>query len=193
MKTKIVQGSEMVLEKEEAGSRMMVLAAMFLALGMIMPFLTGQIPGIGSRLLPMHIPVLICGFVCGWKYGLLVGFIVPILRSALFGMPPMMPTAAAMAFELAAYGAVTGGLYTFVSRRKASGVGAVYTALIGAMLVGRLVWGLVSIPLYGMVGNAFSISMFAAGAFLNAVPGIILQLVMIPMIVMALKRAKMME
>lgn len=167
----------------------MVLAAMFLALGIVMPFLTGQIPAIGNRLLPMHIPVLICGYVCGWKYGLIIGFVVPILRSVLFGMPPMMPTAAAMAFELAAYGGFTGLLYCRLPKNNLS----VYVTLIGAMLAGRLVWGVVSVPLYGLVGNAFNVSVFVAGAFLNAIPGIIFQIVMIPIIIMALKQAKVME
>lgn len=167
----------------------MVLAAMFLALGIVMPFITGQIPEVGSMLLPMHLPVLICGFVCGWKYGLVVGFIVPLLRSVMFGMPPLMPTAACMAFELAAYGACTGILYEKLPKGNAS----VYTSLIGAMVVGRLVWGAVSIVLYGVMGNAFSVQMFMAGAFLNAVPGIIMQIVLIPIIIMALKRAKVME
>lgn len=189
-------------EKRKGESRMvrtevhtMVLAAMFLALGIVMPFLTGQIPGIGSRLLPMHIPVLICGFVCGWKYGLIVGFIVPILRSVMFGMPSMMPTAAAMAFELAAYGAVTGLLYQWF-RHRFSGryeVAAVYATLIGAMIIGRLVWGIISIPLYGLAGTMFSVSIFVSSAFLNAVPGIILQLAVIPVMIVTLKRAKMME
>lgn len=173
----------------------MVLASMFLALGIVMPFLTGQIPGIGSRLLPMHIPVLICGFVCGWKYGLIVGFVVPILRSVMFGMPPMLPTAAGMAFELAAYGAVTGLLYPCLERRFSGRyeIAAVYAALLGAMLIGRLVWGLVSIPLYGLAGTMFSVSIFVGSAFFNAVPGIILQLVVIPVMIVTLKRAKMME
>ncbi len=167
----------------------MVLAALFLALGIVMPFLTGQIPAIGSRLLPMHIPVLICGYVCGWKYGLIIGFIVPILRSVLFGMPPMMPTAAAMAFELAAYGALTGLLYCWLPKNNLS----VYATLIGAMIAGRLVWGVVSIPLYGLAGSAFNVSVFVAGAFLNAIPGIMLQIVMIPIIIMSLRQAKVME
>lgn len=173
----------------------MVLAAMFLALGIVMPFLTGQIPGIGSRLLPMHIPVLICGFVCGWKYGLIVGFIVPILRSVMFGMPPMLPTGAGMAFELAAYGAATGLLYPWLENRSKGRceVVNVYITLIGAMLIGRIVWGLVSVLLYGLVGNMFSIAVFISGAFLNAVPGILLQLVVIPVMIVTLKRAKMME
>ena len=84
---------------------------MFLALGYVLPFFTGQIPAVGKMLLPMHIPVLLCGFVCGWQYGLMVGFIVPLFRSVLAGMPVMMPTAVGMAFELATYGVLC-GLYT---------------------------------------------------------------------------------
>lgn len=173
----------------------MVLAAMFLALGIVMPFLTGQIPGIGSRLLPMHIPVLICGFVCGWKYGLIVGFVVPILRSVMFGMPPMLPTAAGMAFELAAYGAVTGFLYPWLERRFAGRyeIAVVYVTLIGAMFIGRLVWGIVSIPLYGLAGTMFSVSIFVVSAFFNAIPGIVLQLAVIPVMIVTLKRAKILE
>lgn len=167
----------------------MVLAAMFLALGIVMPFITGQIPEVGSRLLPMHLPILICGFVCGWKYGLVVGFIVPLLRSVMFGMPPLMPTGICMAFELAAYGACTGLLYQLMPRSTVS----IYVSLLGAMAVGRVVWGVVSMAVYGVMGNAFSVQMFMAGAFLNAVPGIIMQIVLIPLIIIALKRAKMME
>ena len=81
-------------------------AALFLALCLVLPMLTGQIPRIGSMLLPMHIPVLLCGLVCGWQYGAAVGFVAPLLRSVLFGMPPMYPVAIAMAFELLTYGLV---------------------------------------------------------------------------------------
>ncbi len=176
-------------ERMAVSAKHMVLAAFFLALGIIMPFLTGQIPGIGNMLLPMHIPVLVCGYVCGWQWGLAVGFVVPLLRSAMFGMPPMMPTAAAMAFELAVYGAVTGILNRVLPDKEAF----VYVSLAGAMIAGRLVWGIVSIPLYGVAGKAFSWQIFMGGALLNAVPGIILQLVLIPVIIMSLKRAKVME
>ena len=86
----------------------LVLSALFLALGFVLPFLTGQIPQVGSMLLPMHLPALVCGFVCGWPWGLAVGFVMPIARSFLFGMPPLVPTALAMAFELAGYGAAAG-------------------------------------------------------------------------------------
>lgn len=176
----------MINTKGNSSTQNLVSGAMFLALGIVLPFFTAQIPEIGKSLLPMHLPVLLCGYVCGWKYGLIVGAVVPILRSLLFGMPPMMPTAAAMAFELAAYGAFTGILY----ERLPKTVFSVYASLIGAMIAGRLVWGLVSIFLYGIVGNTFSVQIFLASAFFNAIPGIILQIILVPAMIMALKRAK---
>ena len=161
----------------------MILSAFFLALGLVMPFITGQIPEIGSMLLPMHIPVLICGFLCGWKYGGLVGFIVPLMRSVIWGMPPIM-TAIGMAFELAAYGVMTGLLYKIFPKGKVM----IYIELIVAMVIGRVVWGIVSILIYGIQGNAFSWQIFMGGALLNAIPGIILQIVLVPVLVMALHR-----
>lgn len=162
----------------------MVLSAFFLALGLVLPFLTGQIPEIGGMLLPMHIPVLICGYVCGWKYGLLVGFITPLFRTMLFGMPPL-PTAIGMAFELATYGAVTGILYNMLKNSKLR----IYISLFAAMLAGRLVWGAVSMVIYGVNGTAFTLQMFMAGALLNAIPGIILQIVLIPILMLALEKS----
>lgn len=163
----------------------MCLAAMFLALGLVLPFLTGQIPQIGSMLLPMHIPVLLCGLVCGWQYGLGVGFVLPLLRFAIFGMPPIYPTGIAMAFELAAYGLFIGLLY---SHSRWQCVVSLYRCMILAMLGGRVVWGLAQCALLGLGTNGFTWQMFAAGAFLNAIPGIILQLVLIPAIMVALNR-----
>ena len=84
-----------------ASTRQVVLAGLFVALGLIMPFLTAQVPALGARFLPMHLPVLLAGLVIGGPLGLLVGLVTPLLRSVLFGMPPMFPTAVAMAFELA--------------------------------------------------------------------------------------------
>ena len=104
------------MEKNRIKSYRLVLAALFLALGMILPFFTAQIPEIGSMLLPMHIPVLVCGFVCGWKYGLIVGLLTPLLRSMTFSMPPLFPSATAMAFEMAAYGAICGLMYERLPR-----------------------------------------------------------------------------
>ena len=75
-------------------------AGMLFALGLVLPFLTGQIPEIGNLLLPMHLPVLLCGFVCGGIYGSIVGFTLPLVRSLIFGMPALFPSAVTMAFEL---------------------------------------------------------------------------------------------
>ncbi len=160
----------------------LVLSALLLALGLVLPFLTGQIPELGSRLLPLHLPALLCGFVCGWPWGLAVGAVLPVLRSFLFGMPPLMPTALAMAFEMAAYGAAAGALY-----RRCN----VYVSLVGAMIIGRLVWGVASWLLYAaFMPNGFSLAMFWAGGFVNAWPGMVLQLIVVPLIVTALKKAK---
>lgn len=169
-------------------TKKLVLSALFLALGLVLPFLTGQIREIGNKLLPMHIPVLICGFVCGWKYGMLVGFITPLLRCALFSMPA--PTnAICMAFELATYGAVSGFLYGKLNGSKLR----TYISLLGAMVSGRLVWGAVSIVIYRISQSAFTWQMFLGGALLNAIPGIILQLVLIPIIILALEKAGVMS
>lgn len=163
----------------------LVFAALCLALCMVLPLLTGQIPQIGKALSPMHIPVLLCGFLCGWPLGLAVGAIAPVLRSALFGMPALYPDAVCMAFELAAYGAVSGMLYRILPRKPWS----VYVALLAAMIAGRIVWGVVKWVLLGLAGSAFTMEMFLAGALLNAIPGIVLHIVLIPIVVLALEKA----
>ena len=169
-------------------TKKLILSAMFLALGLVLPFFTGQIREIGNKLLPMHIPVLLCGFLCGPQYGLLVGFITPLLRSLLFSMPPL-PRAIGMAFELATYGAVTGLLYRKLPKSKAR----IYISLLIAMVAGRLVWGIVSILIYGIEGSAFTWQMFAGGAFLNAIPGIVVQIILIPVLMLALEKARYQE
>ncbi len=166
-------------------TRKLVLSALFLALCLVLPVITAGIPTIGNMLLPMHIPVLLCGLICGWPYGLVIGFAAPLLRSLLFGMPPMYPVAIAMAFELAAYGFIIGLLYARARRRS---VAALYGSLLAAMVGGRLVWGLAEIVLLGMAGNAFTAQAFLSGALLTAVPGILLQLVLIPALMVALER-----
>lgn len=163
----------------------LTLSAMFLALGLVLPFFTGQIPQIGSMLLPMHLPVFLCGLICGWQYGAAVGFIVPLLRSVLFGMPPLFPTAASMAFELLTYGLVVGLLY---SRSRWQCIRALYRCLILAMLAGRAVWGVVQAVLLGLTGSALTLQVFLASAFLNAIPGIVVQLILIPAVMVSLNR-----
>lgn len=161
------------------------LSAVCLALCMILPFLTGQIPQIGGALSPMHIPVLMCGLLCGWPYGLLIGFIAPLLRFALFGMPPLMPTGLAMMFELAAYGALSGLLLKLLPNK----ISCLYVSLIGAMLGGRVIWGIARFVLGLAVGPAFTLSAFLLGAFVNAVPGIICHILLIPPVVIGVQRA----
>ena len=163
----------------------MTLAAMFLAIGLVLPLLTGQIPQIGNMLLPMHIPVFLCGLICGWQYGAIVGLVLPLIRYAIFGMPVLFPTGIAMSFELMTYGLVAGLLYG-ISRWQC--VISLYRSLIAAMLAGRVVWGIVQVILLGISGNGFTWQMFMAGAFLNAIPGIIVQLILIPVIMVALNR-----
>ena len=161
----------------------LVLSALFLALCLVLPMITGGIPTIGNMLLPMHISVLLCGLLCGWQYGLVIGFVAPLLRSVLFGMPPLFPTA--MAFELAAYGLIIGLVYRLLPKH---GVAALYISLLTAMVGGRLVWGVAKVVLLGMAGNAFTFQAFLSGALLTAVPGIVLQLVLIPAVMVALDR-----
>ena len=165
-------------------TKTLVLAALFLALALVLPFLTGQIPEIGSMLCPMHIPALLCGFFCGWPWGLAVGLIAPVLRSLIFGMPPMFPVAVCMSLELATYGAVSGFLYHTFSRSKAS----IYAALLAAMVAGRLVWGLAQFLCVGLDVSAFGLAAFWAGAVTTALPGIVLQILLIPALVMALEK-----
>lgn len=174
---------------KQLSTKKIVLSGVFLALGLVMPFLTGQIPSIGSKLLPMHIPVLLCGFICGWPYGLIVGFIVPILRSLLFTMPPMFPVAIAMAFELASYGCIAGLLYLLFPRKSIY----TYVTLVVSMISGRIVWGIVSYILLSISGAAFTWDIFMAGAFLNAIPGILIQIIIIPILVISLQKAKLIE
>ena len=165
-------------------TKTLVLAALFLALGLVLPFFTGQIPQIGSMLLPMHLPVLICGLLCGWQYGAAVGLILPMLRYFLFGMPPLL-TAIAMSFELLTYGLVIGLLY---SRSRWKCIFSLYRSLLIAMVAGRVVWGVVRVIMTGVAGEAFTWQLFLSGALLTAIPGIILQLVFIPALMVALDK-----
>lgn len=162
----------------------MILSALFLALAYVMPFLTGQIPEIGSMLCPLHIPIILCGFICGWKYGLVIGLIAPLFRSLTLGMPPIFPTATSMSFELAAYGAISGLMYNILPKKKLY----IYCSLLTAMIIGRIVWGVAIFICMGIKNSPFTFNAFVAGAFVNALPGIILQIVVIPVIIMTLEK-----
>ena len=164
----------------------MIIAALMLAMAYVLPFLTGQIPEVGSMLCPMHIPVLLCGFICGWPWGLAVGFTAPLLRALTLGMPPLFPSAVCMAFELAVYGAIAGLMHRLLPKKR----GYIYLSLLVAMLAGRIVWGIAMLVCLGITGGTFTFSAFIAGAITGAVPGIIIQIVLIPFVIMLVESNK---
>ena len=163
----------------------LTLSAVFLGMGLVFPFLTGQIPQIGNMLLPMHLPVLFCGLLCVATYGGAVGFILPILRSLLFGKPLFYPAALAMAFELCAYAVAIGLLFRLFKRKN---LASLFVSLIASLIIGRAVWGVAQAVLLGLSEKAFTLSAFWTSAFVTAIPGIILQLILIPSAIFALQR-----
>lgn len=170
------------------------LSGMLIALGLVLPFLTGQIPEIGAMLCPMHIPVLIGGFILGWKYGLIIGIITPILRSFSFGMPSLYPAAISFAFEFAVYGLSTGLLSKVLEKVIKNKWILTYIVLIIAMILGRITWGGIRYLLALLDGSFnFNLEMFISGAFISAWPGIILQLILIPIIYISLNNANIIE
>ena len=160
--------------------RKTMISAVFLSLGVVLPFLTGQIKEIGDTLLPMHIHVMLCGLICGYKYGLAVGLILPFLRAVAVGMPPIYPNAVWMSLELATYGFVVGFLYFSFFKKQ---IWWLYCCLITAMISGRVVWGIVKAVLLGVGGKSFTFNAFIAGGFIDSLPGILLQIVLIPCII----------
>lgn len=159
-------------------------AGMLIAIGLILPYATSHMFGIpGTVLLPMHIPVLLIGFLCGPLYGFLCGLIIPALSSALTGMPAAYPMLPIMLGELATYGLVSGLLYQKTSHlRKRL---AIYPVLLTAMVCGRVVYGLIFSILMLAGGQLKALSVW--GAIATGLPGIVIQLILIPSVVMALE------
>ena len=164
----------------------LVLAALFLSIGIVLPLFTMQIKEIGDSLLPMHLPVLLCGVLCNKKYGFCIGITLPFIRYLIFSMPPIYPNAVWMALELCTYGFVIGLLYDLFKQKN---IKAIYISLIGSMLCGRIVWGISKALLLGLKGKAFTFAAFITGGFADALPGIVLQLILIPLIVEIVKRS----
>jgi thiamine transporter ThiT len=172
--------------KEKSKLLKLCLSALFMSLAYTLPFLTGQIPMFGSMLCPMHLPVLLCGFICGWPWGLTVGLIAPILRALRFGAHVFFPNAVCMSFELAAYGIVVGSMHRILPKKKPF----IYCSLLTAMIVGRLIWGAMMYICMGICGGFFTLSAFLSGAVFKAVPGIIVQIVLVPLIVMLVEHPR---
>lgn len=160
----------------------LVYAAGCLAIGIILALLFHLFGGgFGSILLPMHIPVLLCGFLCGPLFGAACGILLPLLSSLMIGMPPIFPVATAMMFELCTYGLLSGLLY-----KKTN----VYISLIAAMLGGRIIGGAANALFFGMAGKTYGFAAFVTSSFVTALPGIFIQLGLIPLLVIALTRAR---
>lgn len=158
--------------------KLMCLCGLFVGLGVIFPMAFHAVGLVANQMfLPMHIPVLLCGFVCGWRYGFISGLIVPFLSSLFTTMPPLYPVAVSMSFELAVYG-MTAGL--FFKRFN------VYLSLLAAMLCGRIMMGLANVVLIGL--GEYSMEVFLTSAFVTSIWGIAIQLIAIPAIILTLKR-----
>ncbi len=167
--------------------RNLTLSAMFLGMGIALPFLTGQVPQIGSMLLPMHIPVFLCSLICPWQWGVSVAVVLPIFRSLVFGVPNMYPEAISIAFEMATYAFVCGLLY---SKSKHKCVISLYRSLLISMIVGRVIRCIVQLALLGLKGIPFSFGALFTGIVLKGIPGVILQLIVIPATMLLLRRTK---
>ena len=165
-------------------TKRLVLTAVNIALCLVLPMAFHSIPNGGKIMLPMHIPVLLCGMVCGAPYGAVCGLLGPMLSSVLTGMPTaaLLP---AMMVECAAYGLTTGLMLRLVRTGKT--YADLYLSLVAAMLVGRLVSG-VTKALFFMAGQ-YTMQAWIAASFVTALPGIVLQLAVVPSIVYYLMRA----
>ena len=155
---------------------------MFIALGIVLPFITMNIPTLGNMLLPMHIPVLLGGFILGPIYGMFIGFVTPLLRSLMFGAPIFYPNAIVMSFELLTYGLISGVFYHIIFNRRSKLIN-IYISLILAMIFGRIIYGIVYLIISFISLNEFTFNIFIMEAFINAIPGIIIQLILIPIII----------
>lgn len=181
------------MNKKNIKVNKLCLSAMFLALGWLLPFLSGQIPQVGNMLCLMHIPVFLAGFILGPWYGLGLGFITPLSRFLVFGMPVFYPTGICMAFELATYGFLSGFLYKLFKKLKFKDIVSIFLSLIISMLLGRVIWGISRLLCGVFDNNAFTFKLFITMGFVNAWPGIILQLLLIPSLIRLLENAHLLD
>jgi len=166
----------------------MTATALFVSFGIVLPLAFHSIPNAGVVFLPMHIPVLICGILCGFPYGLVCGLVTPLLSALLTGMPPMIMLPS-MLSELATYGLITSLLMRYV--RINNPYIKLYCALTGAMLSGRLVYGILNAAIFR--AGSYSLEMWMSAALFTAIPGIAMQIVFVPAAVIALQKANLLE
>ena len=174
--------------REMFSTRKLVHTALFVSLGIILPLAFHAVPRAGAIFLPMHIPVLLCGIICGFPLGLLCGIMTPILSSMLTSMPAtaMLPS---MICELAVYGTVIAAMWRFLPVKNF--YVKTYASLIGAMLCGRATYGILNALIF-KAGN-YSASIWLTAAFATSLPGILIQLVAIPAILIALHKARLFD
>ncbi len=165
-------------------TRRLVLTALFIAIGVVLPQAFHAIPNAGSIFLPMHIPVLIAGFAVGPLFGAICGILTPILSHLIFGMPPAMMLAQ-MICELAVYGFMTGLLNSLIKIKNP--VVKNYAVLILSMLSGRLAYGILNALIFK--AGSYSLQAWLSAAFITALPGIAIQLILIPILVARLRKA----
>ncbi len=170
-------------------TRNLALSAMFLALAFVIPFATGQVPQINAVLCPMHIPIILCGYICGSRYGLVVGAIAPLLRSFTLGLPVLVPTAIAMSFELAAYGFLSGLLYETLPKKNIN----IYVSFLAAKIIGRAFWGIAHFCLLGFDTSKYNLAIFWTVSVVDSLPGLVVQLLLIPTVIMIVKNKKLMN
>lgn len=171
--------------KEMTSVKKSIICAMCIALCYILPLFFHGIQNAGSIFCPMHIPVFICGLICGWQYGLLCGIAGPAISSALTGMPPVahLPD---MIVELALYGLISGLLMRVVRTR--STYADMYISMVCAMVIGRIGAGIVRALIFTQ--GSYSMAMWVSGYIVTAWPGILIQFVFIPSIIFALMKAQ---
>ena len=149
----------------KSGLYSLLVTAILLAVGIVLPFLTGNVQVLGQA-------------------------ISPLLRSVLFGMPPLVPVAIPMAFEMAAYGALCGLLYPMLSKKMSKTCWAMLIAMVIAMLAGRLVGGAAKAVVMGIQGNTYTFPAFVTAYFVNTAVGAVIHLIVVPLVVTALEKAR---
>ena len=169
--------------KTKSSIKNLTMAAVCVALCVVLPIAFHSIPDAGTVFLPMHIPVLICGMICGWPYGLLCGLMGPLVSSALTGMPPIaiLP---AMMVECGTYGMVSGLMLNFLHTKNT--YADLYIAQIMAMLAGRVVSGIAKALIFA---PGMALSAWVTASFITALPGILIQLIFLPSVVCTLMKA----
>lgn len=162
------------------------ICAVCTALCCVLPFAFHTLV-LGSALSPIHIPVLLCGLLCGWQYGLLCGVVGPVLSSVLTGIPPAV-TLIPMVPELCAYGVIS----ALLIRRIRTGrlYADLYLSMIPAMLLGRVAGGAVRAVWYLSSARSYSVALWISSYLVGTLPGAILHLILIPVLVLVLVKAR---